>query len=77
VRQYAAVRAGVCGSDAHGSVGAMHAAVCDNAVGSVLYGSARDSVQLCVSAVVCGSVRQCVAVFGSAQLCAAVCGSAI
>jgi hypothetical protein len=77
LRQHAAVRAAVCGSDAHGSVRAVRAAVCGSTLGSVLYGSARGSVRLSGSAALCGIiVRQSVAVRHCALVQAAVCGSA-
>jgi hypothetical protein len=78
MRQYAIVRAAVCGS-AHRSVPALHAAVCGGGIvlRLVLYGqcarqcaavqqcdSVRQCARLCaaVRVVVCGSVWQCVAV---------------
>jgi hypothetical protein len=66
----AAGPAAVCGN-AHGSVRAVRALVCDSALSSVW-----QCERQCAAAQQCGSVQQCAAVCGSVQQCAAVCGSA-
>jgi hypothetical protein len=59
VQQCAAVQAAACGS-AHGSVRAVHAIVCDRALGSAVHAAVHADIRQCGRWVaVGGSVWQC------------------